>query len=298
MDETPILKEKEARLRSENRLRLVLKSSELGYMDWNLVTKRFICSEEVFHSLGYENTPYSNGNFDTERDIDSWFELILPQRKNQVITTLNQSMENSDDLFSLEFPMKNAKEEWQWIHLSGKVVERSPEGMPLRFLGTLWDATEEKKKDLKLQRIHLRKEALLNMHKNSSNLDFPLFDQSLRTVVKTTQSLFGFIFLYSEDTHIFTLDTWSRAVLDKQSLLNMEQTGLWRDVVRQRNSVIMNKVTTEATGSLSSFLAIPIFDHHKIVAVTGVANKEDAYTQDDVEDLTILLEEVWTIHLR
>ena len=46
---------------------------------------------------------------------------------------------------------------------------------------------------------------------------------------------------------------------------------------------------------LRSFLTVPVFHLERIVAVVGVANKPTAYEQEDVNQLTLLMDAVWRI---
>jgi signal transduction histidine kinase len=49
---------------------------------------------------------------------------------------------------------------------------------------------------------------------------------------------------------------------------------------------------------LTKFLTIPVIFEEKIVAVIGVANKEKDYTEDDIRQLTLLMDSAWKISER
>ena len=72
----------------------------------------------------------------------------------------------------------------------------------------------------------------------------------------------------------------------------LEPTGLWGEAVRQRKPIVVNdfdsspnpfmKGLPEGHVHIRRFLTVPIFDHERIVAVVGIADKEEEYGQRDV----------------
>ncbi len=135
-----------------------------------------------------------------------------------------------------------------------------------------------------------------------------LLDFSLHQALKLTQSKFGYIYYYNEETRRFTLNSWSKevmkncGVLNPNTLYDLDNTGCWGEAVRQRKPFILNdygshhptvKGTPDGHVSLKKFLTIPVFVDQKIVAVVGVANKESDYNSDDIRQLTLMMGTVW-----
>ena len=58
---------------------------------------------------------------------------------------------------------------------------------------------------------------------------------------------------------------------------------------------LFKKGYPEGHVKLFKYLTVPLFDRGKIVAVVGVANKGLDYTEADVSNLTLLLNNVWTL---
>ena len=88
----------------------------------------------------------------------------------------------------------------------------------------------------------------------------------------------------------------------KQTRYQLEKTGLWGEVVRQRKPIILNnyeqpnemkKGYPEGHVSLHSFMSVPVIIDGKIVAVAGFANKETDYDYNDVYQVTALMNGVW-----
>jgi len=140
-----------------------------------------------------------------------------------------------------------------------------------------------------------------------------LLDFALEKVIALTESGIGYIYHYHEAEQEFVLNTWSQGVMDAcsvaepQSIYQLEKTGIWGEVVRQRTPIIINdfaaanplkKGFPQGHVPLSRFLSIPIFDKDRIVAVVGVANKSLPYDQADVLQLTLMMEGVWKISER
>jgi len=129
-------------------------------------------------------------------------------------------------------------------------------------------------------------------------------DYALAQCLKLTKSKFGYIYHYDENKKEFTLNTWSNEVMDECKVVNpqikyqLEKTGIWGEVVRQRKEIIVNdfekenplkKVYPEGHVDIKKFLSIPIFEKDKIIAVIGIANKESDYDEDDLINLKLFM---------
>ena len=121
------------------------------------------------------------------------------------------------------------------------------------------------------------------------------------------------IYFYNEEKREFVLNTWSKgvmeacAVMEEQTVYQLEKTGLWGEVVRQRKPVMVNdfeaanslkKGYPEGHVELHSFLSVPIINEERIVAVVGVANKAAAYDEADILQLTLLSQQQSEVELR
>ncbi|MDD2337082.1 MAG: GAF domain-containing protein [Geobacteraceae bacterium] len=135
-----------------------------------------------------------------------------------------------------------------------------------------------------------------------------LLDYSLLEALRLTSSKFGYIYFYDEDTREFTLNSWSNevmkecAVVEPQTKYDLDKTGIWGEVVRQRRPILANdfqgcnplkKGYPPGHVELLSYLTIPVFSGERITAVIGVANKSGVYDETDVRQLTLLSDSVW-----
>ena len=149
------------------------------------------------------------------------------------------------------------------------------------------DITDEREKSKKLQRMMYRHKILVDVltmsfHDIQEQLDYVLHQSLL-----LTDSQYGYIYLYDEESREFTLNSWTNgvmqdcAVTDRQTKYQLVKTGIWGEVVRQRKPIVVNdfmqtnplkKGYPEGHVQLHRFMSIPVIFDEKIVAVVGLAN--------------------------
>ena len=137
-----------------------------------------------------------------------------------------------------------------------------------------------------------------------------LLDVTLEEIVALSDSVFGYIYFYSEMSREFTLHAWSRDVMQACSIPNpttvypLSRTGIWGEAVRQRKPVVVNDFAApnplkrgypEGHAPLTRFMTIPVVNRGCIVAVVAAANKAAEYTDTDVNQLTQMMDVVWKI---
>ncbi len=170
---------------------------------------------------------------------------------------------------------------------------------------------QEQKEEIELNNSRL--ESLLRISQFKTDSIQELLDFALQEAIELTGSKIGYIYFYDEAKRQFTLNTWSKevmkecAVMDPQTIYNLDSTGCWGEAVRQRKPIIINdylqddpmkKGTPEGHVKLMKFLTIPVIFDGKIVAVTGVANKQTDYDDTDIRQLTLLMDNVWKVSER
>ncbi|WP_169979056.1 PAS domain S-box protein [Tautonia rosea] len=121
----------------EQRLLLALEAGELGFWDWDLASDRVHFGGQWARMLGYELDQI-------EPHVRSWEYRLHPEDRDRAIDTLNQHLEGRTPDYECEFRLQHDDGTWRWILARGRVVERSPDGRPLRILGTHADVTTRK----------------------------------------------------------------------------------------------------------------------------------------------------------
>lgn len=133
-------------------------------------------------------------------------------------------------------------------------------------------------------------------------------DYALEQAITLTDSRIGYIYHYDEDSREFILNTWSKDVMAVCLVANpstryaLEQTGIWGEAVRQRRPIVnndfkapdaMKKGLPAGHVELNKFMTVPVFVHDRIVGVVGLANKATDYDQNDVLQVSLLMDVVW-----
>jgi PAS domain S-box-containing protein len=182
------------------------------------------------------------------------------------------------------------------------------------------DITERKQSELLIQRKteeiefqNQRLESLLKISQYQTHSIQELLDLALTEAITLTNSKIGYIYFYNETNKQFVLNTWSKDVMQEcrvmnpQTIYDLDKTGCWGEAVRQRKPIIINdyqadnplkKGTPDGHVKLQKFLTIPVISDNKIVAVAGVANKENDYDNSDIRQLSLLMDSVWKISER
>lgn len=156
-------------------------------------------------------------------------------------------------------------------------------------------------------RSERRLKTLVNILQQSVKSVDQFLDFALEQAIKLSESKIGYIYMYSEETRQFTLNSINSAAMaeckvpDIPAVYDLEKTGLWGEAVRQRKPIIVNdyqaenplkKGIPEGHVKLKKYLTIPVFSGSRIVAVVGVANREKDYVEEDVLQLTLLMDGV------
>jgi PAS domain S-box-containing protein len=153
-------------------------------------------------------------------------------------------------------------------------------------------------------------QVLLNLNQMRDVTLKEITDFALEEAVRLTQSTIGYLAFLNEDESVLTMHSWSKsamnqcAIEDKPLIYPVESTGLWGEAVRQRQPIITNNYTgagplmkgyPEGHVAIRRHMNIPVFDGARIVLVAGLGNKAEDYTEDDVRQLTVLMEGMWRL---
>jgi two-component system cell cycle sensor histidine kinase/response regulator CckA len=137
--------EQAAKLReSEERLRRVLDGTEDGFWDWDMRSGRIERSERWASMLGY-SLEEIGPTLDAAKSLVHPDDLAHFEKWQKRLSTVSK-----ESRFDLEYRCKAKSGEWRWILDRGKVVERAPDGTPLRMAGTHTDITERKRTEAAL----------------------------------------------------------------------------------------------------------------------------------------------------
>lgn len=155
-----------------------------------------------------------------------------------------------------------------------------------------------------------RLQALYELSRNSHGTMQEIKDLAMETMVQVTESEYAYFFTLSQDEselrfEALSTKAWSDCGIKDWSerTFQVESIGLWGEAVRKRRPIITNNYDRTSSGTmcppghipLNSHLNLPIFDGGRIVGLLGVANKKSPYAQEDVRQLQLLGDGMWTI---
>jgi len=129
---------------SEEQLRLVLEASADGLWDWNLKTGVAYLSPRYCEITGYAAE-------EVVANLEFYRRLVHPADWPAVQAAVNEHLAGNTAHSVIEYRMITKDGSVKWIWGRGKVVERTPDGAPLRMVGTISDITERKRTEVVLQ---------------------------------------------------------------------------------------------------------------------------------------------------
>jgi PAS domain S-box-containing protein len=194
--------------------------------------------------------------------------------------------------------------------LYNAVVYRNEAGEVQGVFAAARDITERRRAEEIAKLDETRTNSIIKISQFPAESLGALLDFALEEAITLSRSKFGYLYFYNEDTQDFILHAWSKEVMaectiaDPQTVYHLGKTGIWGEVVRQRKPIIVNdfhephplkKGYPEGHAPLSRFFSIPVFSEGRIVAVVGFANRPAEYTEQDVNQMTLMMDSVWKI---
>jgi diguanylate cyclase (GGDEF)-like protein/PAS domain S-box-containing protein len=151
--------------------------------------------------------------------------------------------------------------------------------------------------------------ALLELNQMMKASMQQIIDFSLEKAVRLTQSKSGYLAFINDNDLLLSIFSWSeidaqKTVRSGNPVDSINNSGFWVEVINQRKPIIVNHCPEpeffesghpEDQILLRRRLSIPVFDGDRIVAIAGVANKEDVYDESDIRQLTLLMDGMWRI---
>ena len=260
-----------------------------------------IVNDELLNIIGYRR--------DELNSIAQWTSLVFRDNALENLKRMNKLYYIKNKVDEGEYVIYTKNDEKRTWYFNSAPLGKSSDGKRI-IISMALDITKRKAAEEEIKLNHSRLEGLLRIshYKAPSIKDF--LDYALEEALILTQSKIGYIYYYDEETEQFTLNSWSLSVMnectiaEKQRIYNLQYTGLWGEVVRNRKEIIVNDFFADnpykkgypiGHAPLLKFMSIPVFIDNKIVAVVGVANKESDYNETDVKHLSLMMDSVWRI---
>ena len=121
----------------EMRWKYALEGAGDGVWDWNLQTNAVIFSKNWKAMLGYAEHELSNS-------LSEWECRVHPEDKDPVLADIQAYLDGKHSTYVNEHRMQCKDGSWKWILDRGMVFSQTPDGKPLRMVGTHTDITRHK----------------------------------------------------------------------------------------------------------------------------------------------------------
>ncbi|MGC9527670.1 MAG: PAS domain-containing protein [Limnospira sp.] len=138
-------KRMEAALReSEERWQFAFEGNGDGVWDWNAQTDTVFFSRRWKEILGFEEWEIGD-------DLSEWKTRIHPDDKAEVFAVLEKHLNGETARYVSEHRVRCKDGSYKWILDRGRMIDRTPDGKPLRAIGTHTDIGDRKQTELALQ---------------------------------------------------------------------------------------------------------------------------------------------------
>ena len=134
--------------KSEERLALALWGADLGLWDWDIGADTITCSGPWAELLGCHPG-------ELQLSYHEWEQHIHPRDLAAVRDALRAHLDQHTPCYQTEYRLRQKNEDWIWLLLRGKVIERDPQDQPARVCGVVMDISERKRLEEKLRRLSI-----------------------------------------------------------------------------------------------------------------------------------------------
>jgi two-component system sensor histidine kinase/response regulator len=184
------------------------------------------------------------------------------------------------------------------------------DGVLIGVLGVARDITERKQHEA-FSEFHARRaEALLDLPGAAESMNEDDFIQrGLEIMEDLTGSQISFLHFIDDDQNSIETSTFSERTLAEYHPLTstpnhpIVKPEAFNEVLKQREPLLINNYAGLPGDSglpagfpdLKRVINLPIIEKGKIVVVTGVGNKEQKYTELDIETVQLISNDIWRI---
>jgi PAS domain S-box-containing protein len=168
LDITERRRSAETLFETQERLRLAVRSGNVGLWDWDLRSNTVYYSPEWKSQLGY-------ADHEIESDLAEWDRLVHPDDLERAQARVQRYLASPYPNFQNEFRMRHKDGTYRWL-LAQAAVVNDDQGRPARMLGAHIDITERRAAEALIESESAFSNALLN----SLPGVFYLYDENLR----------------------------------------------------------------------------------------------------------------------
>ncbi len=293
------LVESERSLReSEEKYRNILENIDEAYFEIDLMGNMTFFNDPACYMGGYDRSELMNMNY---RQYTS------PETAKILRAVFSNIYKTGERKSLYDFELIRKDKSTRNMELSVNPM-RNSEGAAIGFRCIARDITDRKLAEEGLLLNSQRVQALLQLGQMTETTLKEVTDFALEQAVALTKSKIGYLAFLNTDESVLAMHSWSKTAMAECNIIEkpihypVVDTGLWGEAVRQRRQIITNDYSApnpwkkgypEGHVRVLRHMNVPIFDRSRIVIVAGVGNKEEKYTETDVQQLTLLMQGMW-----
>ncbi len=133
----------EERAQSQEQLKLVIRGTDAGIWDWNMLTNEVYQSPRWKSMLGFDDHEIPNS-------FEAWESRIHPEDHSRALGTFRDYLAGKLDHYELEHRLRHRDGTYRWV-LSRALVLRDAAGRPVRIAGSNLDITTLKQAEVALR---------------------------------------------------------------------------------------------------------------------------------------------------
>jgi diguanylate cyclase (GGDEF)-like protein/PAS domain S-box-containing protein len=121
----------------QQQLELAIEGAGLGTWQWNIVTGALQCNERLLQIVGFQAG-------DLGMKVQDWNAHIHPDDFPAWSNSVAAHLANPALPHRMSIRFKGTAGRWSWVMVTGTVVDRTPDGKPLRMAGVAMDVQAQK----------------------------------------------------------------------------------------------------------------------------------------------------------
>lgn len=262
-------------LENEVRWKHALAGSDQGVWDWDLSHNTLFLNLTWKSQLGYADQEIGN-------QLTEWSERVHPEDKPQVMEMLHKHLRGETPAYTAEYRVKKKDGSYIWVLDSGKVVQHSPNGEPLRVIGTVTDITRRKQAEI---------DALALREQLSQATKMESIGHLTAGIAHDFNNMLGAIMGYSELSQHMAGTGKIDAVMRYQEEILKAGTRA-KELIAQM--LIFSRLTPEGTGGAEhpTILLTPIVKEVVSMLRSSIPTTVDLNCNIETEDLKVNIQPV------
>jgi signal transduction histidine kinase/PAS domain-containing protein len=286
-------------------LDLALEGASLGIWDWDLITNNVTFDRRWAEMLGLNI-------HEIEMKLSTWERRVHPDDLESCYKDIQAYINGQSESYENVHRMKHQNGEWVYILDRGKFSAWDEQGKPIRFTGTHFNLTKQVLNEITIREISQIRAAYIEHIKDKKEFFQTLLDK----IIKLTESEYGFIgealkdekgpylktfaitdISWNEETKLFYKDNAPRGLEFRQL------DSLYGNILKSGMPLISNSPHNHPAKhglppghpSLNSFMGVPIYHNEKMLAIVGVANRKEGYSESFLQQLNPILQVIGDI---